>query len=108
MFVSVTSKCDLFVSIMSHTRATNRLLISNSRLTSSIWSRDIRARGIIPDTRAGTYFGEAYFSDAAGSMFVSFSMCNCAKFASINNVTMQIVANTASDSITVICLYKLK
>jgi len=106
MFVSVASGRDLFVSIVSHTRATHRLLLSNSRLTSSIWSGDIGARGIIPDATAratGAYFGDAYLSDAAGSMFVS--VCeDCAKFASINNVTMQTVANTTTDSITVTCL----
>lgn len=109
MFVSVASGCDLFVSIVSHTCATHRLLLSNSRLTSSIWPRDIGARGIIPDATAratGTYFGFAYLSDAAGSMFVS--VCeDCAMFASINKVTMQTVANAATDSITVTCLCKL-
>lgn len=103
IFISVASVCDFFVSIVSHIRATHHLLLSNSRLTSSIWFRDIGARGIIPGATAratDAYFGDAYLSDAAGSMFVSV----CAKFTSINNVI--IVANIATDSITVTCLYE--
>lgn len=49
------------------------------------------------------YFGVAYFGDAADSMFV-FVYEVRVRFASINNIIMQIVANSMINFITVICL----
>lgn len=100
MLVNTTSKRDSFISIVSHTRDICRLLLSNSLLTFSIWLSVIVIRGI---TVSDGYFGVAYFGDAADSMFV-FVYKVRVKFASINNITMQIVANSMINFITVICL----
>lgn len=100
MLVNTVSKRDSFTSIVSHTRDIRRLLLSNSLLTFSIWLFDIVIRGIIV---SDGYFGVTYFGDAADSMFVFVYEVRI-RFASINNIRMQIVANNMLNFITVICL----